>query len=66
MRTRQVCAAYLAMVSLIDHQVGEFSRFWKKPVSCLWLSSCPIMGECLGIMESISGPHFYDCQLQFL
>ena len=64
---RQVCAAYLGMISLIDDQVGRILRSLKetgqdKNTMVIFMSD---HGEMLGDHGIyFKGPHFYDCQLR--
>ena len=64
---RQVCAAYLAMVSLIDHQVGRILTVLEETGQAentlvVFMSD---HGEMLGDHGIyFKGPHFYDCQLR--
>ena len=62
---RQVCAAYLAMVALIDDQISRILSALEETNrrKILWSSLCPIMEDAWD-QGSTSGPHFYDCQLR--
>ena len=64
---RQVCAAYYAMVTLIDDQVGRILRALEESGQAentlvVFMSD---HGEMLGDHGIyFKGPHFYDCQLR--
>ena len=64
---RQVCAAYHAMVTLIDDQVGRILQALEESGQAentlvIFMSD---HGEMLGDHGIyFKGPHFYDCQLR--
>ena len=64
---KQVCAAYLAMVALIDDQVGRILKALEETGQAedtlvVFMSD---HGEMLGDHGIyFKGPHFYDCQLR--
>ena len=64
---KQVCAAYLAMVALIDDQVGRILKVLEETGQAedtlvVFMSD---HGEMLGDHGIyFKGPHFYDCQLR--